>query len=75
MEPACDEKQMNGIFGFAEESDVRLAHVNLMTVYKEPRLCFGGIKHSGAGLPEAGQAGIGFFRMKKLFMSAVNERR
>jgi len=54
-------RDISSALRFAEESDVGLTHVNLMTAYKEPSLCFGGIKHSGAGLPEAGQAGIEFF--------------
>jgi acyl-CoA reductase-like NAD-dependent aldehyde dehydrogenase len=50
---------------FAERTDVGLTHVNLPTAHKEPGLPFGGIKASGAGLPEAGQTGIEFFSRHK----------
>ncbi len=46
---------------FIEGSEVGLTHVNLPTAHKEPQLPFGGIKHSGCGVPEAGHAGIEFF--------------
>jgi acyl-CoA reductase-like NAD-dependent aldehyde dehydrogenase len=38
-----------------------LAHVNLDTGYKEPSMPFGGVKQSGAGLPENGKWGLEFF--------------
>jgi alpha-ketoglutaric semialdehyde dehydrogenase len=38
-----------------------LAHVNVHTGYKEPAMPFGGIKQSGAGLPENGRSGLEFF--------------
>jgi acyl-CoA reductase-like NAD-dependent aldehyde dehydrogenase len=47
-----------------------LAHVNVHTGYKEPSLPFGGIKQSGAGLPENSQTGLEFFVDRK----AVYER-
>jgi len=50
---------------FAERTEVGLAHVNMMTAHKEPALPFGGIKESGAGLPEAGTTGIEFFSREK----------
>ena len=53
-------------FTFLEETEVGLAHVNLMTAVKEPHLSFGGIKASGFGLPEAGQTGIEFFSEHKV---------
>jgi len=53
-------------FTFLEETEVGLAHVNLMTAVKEPHLGFGGIKASGMGLPEAGRTGIEFFTEHKV---------
>lgn len=50
---------------FLVESEVGLCHVNLPTAHKEPQLEFGGIKESGRGLPEAGEAGIEFFTRHK----------
>jgi acyl-CoA reductase-like NAD-dependent aldehyde dehydrogenase len=52
-------------FAFVERSDVGLAHVNLPSAHKEPQLPFGGVKQSGAGLPEAGKTGIEFFSRHK----------
>ncbi len=51
---------------FLEHTDVGLAHVNMHTAHKEPQLSFGGVKESGAGLPEAGQSGIEFFTEHKV---------
>ena len=51
---------------FMERTDVGLAHVNLMSSYKEPQLEFGGIKESGFGLPEGGANGIQFFTENKV---------
>ncbi len=47
-----------------------LAHVNVHTGYKEPSLPFGGVKQSGAGLPENSETGLEFFLDRK----AVYER-
>jgi acyl-CoA reductase-like NAD-dependent aldehyde dehydrogenase len=51
---------------YMERAEVGLAHVNLMSALKEPQLEFGGVKESGAGLPEAGSAGIEFFTHHKV---------
>jgi aldehyde dehydrogenase (NAD+) len=51
---------------YMERAEVGLAHVNLMTALKEPQLAFGGVKESGAGLPEAGSSGIEFFTHHKV---------
>jgi len=50
---------------FIKDSEVGLTHINLPTSYKEVHLPFGGIKHSGIGLPEAGETGIEFFTENK----------
>jgi len=42
-----------------------LAHVNIHTGYKEPAMPFGGIKQSGAGLPENSETGLEFFVDRK----------
>jgi aldehyde dehydrogenase (NAD+) len=51
---------------YMERAEVGLAHVNLMSALKEPQLSFGGVKESGAGLPEAGASGIEFFTHHKV---------
>jgi aldehyde dehydrogenase (NAD+) len=48
-----------------------LAHVNIHTGYKEPSLPFGGVKQSGAGLPENSRTGLEFFvDQKAVYMRA-----
>jgi len=42
-----------------------LAHVNVHTGYKEPSMPFGGVKQSGAGLPENSETGLQFFLNRK----------
>jgi acyl-CoA reductase-like NAD-dependent aldehyde dehydrogenase len=42
-----------------------LAHVNVHTGYKEPAAPFGGVKQSGAGLPENSETGLEFFVDRK----------
>jgi aldehyde dehydrogenase (NAD+) len=51
---ATAKKYIDGI-------EAGLAHVNVHTGYKEPSMPFGGIKLSGAGLPENGRTGLEFF--------------
>jgi alpha-ketoglutaric semialdehyde dehydrogenase len=55
---------------YVESIEAGLAHVNVHTGYKEPSLPFGGIKQSGAGLPENSETGLEFFVDRK----AVYER-
>ena len=55
---------------YVDGIDAGLAHVNVHTGYKEPSLPFGGVKQSGAGLPENGETGLEFFVDRK----AVYER-
>lgn len=59
-------RDLEAALTFMERTEVGLAHVNLMSALKEPQLPFGGIKASGAGLPEAGSAGIEFFTEHKV---------
>src|SRR5262249_16220126 len=42
-----------------------LAHVNIHTGYKEPSMPFGGVKQSGAGLPENSESGLEAFVNRK----------
>ena len=51
---------------YMERAEVGIAHVNLMTAMREPQLPFGGVKESGAGLPEAGSTAIEFFTHHKV---------
>ena len=51
---ATAKKYIDGI-------EAGLAHVNVHTGYKEPSMPFGGVKQSGAGLPENSQTGLEFF--------------
>jgi len=46
---------------YVDGIEAGLAHVNIHTGYKEPALPFGGVKQSGAGLPENSQTGLEFF--------------
>lgn len=53
-------------FTFLEKSDAGVTHVNLTTAHKEPQMSFGGVKHSGFGIPEAGHTGLEFFTEHKV---------
>jgi aldehyde dehydrogenase (NAD+) len=59
-------KDLSRALTFLERTDVGLAHVNMMTAYKQPHLTFGGVKASGFGIPEAGKTGIEFFSEHKV---------
>lgn len=50
---------------FSERTEAGMTHVNMHSAYKEPQFCFGGVKESGFGLPEAGSTGIQFFQEEK----------
>jgi aldehyde dehydrogenase (NAD+) len=55
---------------YVDGIEAGLAHVNVHTGYKEPSLPFGGVKQSGAGLPENSETGLEFFVDRK----AIYER-
>ena len=59
-------RDLGQALSYMERAEVGLAHVNLMSALKEPQLPFGGVKASGAGLPEAGSSGIEFFTEHKV---------
>jgi aldehyde dehydrogenase (NAD+) len=46
---------------YVDGIEAGLAHVNVHTGYKEPSMPFGGVKQSGAGLPENSTTGLEFF--------------
>ena len=50
---------------YVDGIEAGLAHVNIHTGYKEPSMPFGGVKQSGAGLPENSQTGSGILRGSK----------
>src|SRR6516165_437753 len=54
-------KNLGNAKKYIEGIEAGLAHVNVHTGYKEPSMPFGGVKQSGAGLPENGRTGLEFF--------------
>jgi aldehyde dehydrogenase (NAD+) len=50
---------------YIDDIEAGLAHVNVHTGYKEPSMPFGGVKQSGAGLPENNRTGLEFFVHQK----------
>jgi len=50
---------------YVDSVEAGLAHVNIHTGYKEPSMPFGGVKQSGAGLPENSRTGLEFFVDRK----------
>jgi alpha-ketoglutaric semialdehyde dehydrogenase len=59
-------RDLRRAMSFIERTHVGLTHVNMPTGYKEAALEFGGVKESGAGLPESGIAAIEFFTDHKV---------
>lgn len=59
-------KDLEKAFLFLENTEAGLTHVNMMTALKEPQMSFGGVKNSGAGIPEAGKTGVEFFTRHKV---------
>jgi aldehyde dehydrogenase (NAD+) len=50
---------------YVDGIEAGLAHVNVHTGYKEPSMPFGGVKQSGAGLPENSESGLEAFVNRK----------
>ena len=50
---------------YVDGIEAGLAHVNVHTGYKEPAMPFGGVKQSGAGLPENSESGLEAFVNRK----------
>ncbi len=50
---------------YVDAIEAGVAHVNLHTGYKDPSMPFGGVKLSGAGLPENSETGLEFFVDRK----------
>ena len=66
LSSAIYTKSLSYALKFAEKTEAGLTHVNIPTAHKEPQLSFGGVKHSGAGLPESGKTGVEFFTRHKV---------
>lgn len=58
-------RDLDRALDFSERTEAGMTHVNMHSAYKEPQFCFGGVKESGFGLPEAGSTGIQFFQEEK----------
>ena len=61
LSSAIFTKDLGVARAYIDGIEAGLAHVNVHTGYKEPSMPFGGIKQSGAGLPENGKSGLEFF--------------
>jgi alpha-ketoglutaric semialdehyde dehydrogenase len=61
LSSAIFTKNLGNAKKYVDEIEAGLAHVNIHTGYKEPSMPFGGVKQSGAGLPENSQTGLEFF--------------
>jgi alpha-ketoglutaric semialdehyde dehydrogenase len=61
LSSAIFTKSVGNARKYADGIEAGLAHVNVHTGYKEPAMPFGGVKQSGAGLPENGRTGLEFF--------------
>jgi aldehyde dehydrogenase (NAD+) len=56
---------------YIDAIEAGLAHVNVHTGYKEPSMPFGGVKQSGAGLPENSESGLeAFVDRKAVYLKA-----
>ena len=61
LSSAIFTKNLGNAKKYVENIEAGLAHVNVHTGYKEPSMPFGGVKQSGAGLPENARTGLEFF--------------
>jgi aldehyde dehydrogenase (NAD+) len=65
LSSAIFTKNIGTAKAYIDGIEAGLAHVNIHTGYKEPSLPFGGVKQSGAGLPENSESGLEFFVDRK----------
>jgi aldehyde dehydrogenase (NAD+) len=65
LSSAIFTKSLRTAHTYIDGIEAGLAHVNIHTGYKEPAMPFGGIKQSGAGLPENSETGLEFFVDRK----------
>jgi aldehyde dehydrogenase (NAD+) len=61
LSSAIYTKNLGNAKKYIDGIEAGLAHVNIHTGYKEPSMPFGGVKQSGAGLPENSRTGLEFF--------------
>ena len=61
LSSAMFTKSLTNAKKYIDGIEAGLAHVNIHTGYKEPSMPFGGVKQSGAGLPENSRTGLEFF--------------
>jgi aldehyde dehydrogenase (NAD+) len=61
LSSAIFTKSLGNAKRYIDGIEAGLAHVNIHTGYKEPSMPFGGVKQSGAGLPENSRTGLEFF--------------
>jgi aldehyde dehydrogenase (NAD+) len=65
LSSAIFTRDLRAAKSYIDAIEAGLAHVNVHTGYKEPSMPFGGVKQSGAGLPENSESGLEFFVDRK----------
>jgi aldehyde dehydrogenase (NAD+) len=65
LSSAIFTRNLGNAKAYIDGIEAGLAHVNVHTGYKEPSMPFGGVKQSGAGLPENSESGLEFFVDRK----------
>ena len=65
LSSAIYTKDVRAAQRYIDGIEAGLAHVNVHTGYKEPSMPFGGVKQSGAGLPENSDSGLEAFVSRK----------